>query len=506
MIEGGKWRKRIVSGLALGLILGLAVGLGLATGNTAMAQEAPGMAVGRILEDIASEADPSQTYSVYLPSAYTAERTWPLLLVLDARGRGRLGAELFLPGAEAHGYVVLSSDLSRSDDEVEPNLRAVAAMLQDARRHLAVDPDRLYIAGFSGTARFAYALGVLKDRGIQGIGRVTGVISASGGLPQGSKAASEIQWRQPDFPLYGTAGQWDFNLNEMVAQDEAAAAAGVPHRLATFEGAHSWPPQALAAEALEWMRLQAMRSGLEAPDEEWMEALWAKRRAQARIAEELGDPVLALDRYRDLLLDFPDHPEAAEVRQREQALEKLPEIRRRREIAAEYRRKEDAYRDDVAAATRTLRTSPNPPVERLLHDLRVEELRRLAEEAEHPEERAGARRLLEVLAGQVAFYLPREFFAQDLNAAAAASLEIALAIRPDSAELWYNLACARARQGRVEKALEALQRAYDKGFRNLEHVEDDPDLENLRDDPDFERVLARLRSLKPRPGTSLAPL
>jgi tetratricopeptide (TPR) repeat protein len=491
--------------LALGLVF-LGLGGSPVAGQDMPSQNAPGMAVGHILEGIVSEADPAQTYAVFLPPAYTTDRTWPLLLVLDARGRGRLGAELFQPGAEAHGYVILSSDLSRSDDEVEPNLRAVAAMLQDARRHLAVDPERLYIAGFSGTARFAYALGVLKDRGIQGIGRVTGVISASGGLPQGSKASAEIQWHRPDFPLWGTAGQWDFNLNEMIAQDEVAAAAGVPHRLATFEGAHSWPPQALAAEALEWMRLQAMRSGLEPPDEEWMEALWARRRSQARIAEELGDPVLALTRYRDLLLDFPDHPEATEVQKRQKALEELPEIRRRQEIAAQYRAKEEAYRDDVAAATRTLRTSPAPPVERLLHDLRVEELRRIAEEAEHPEERAGARRLLEVLAGQVAFYLPREFFAQDLNAAAAASLEIALAIRPDSAELWYNLACARARQGRAEKALEALQRAYDKGFRNLEHVEEDPDLENLREDPDFERVLAQLRSLKPRPGTSLAPL
>lgn len=498
MIESGERWKWILSGLCLVLAAFF--------GGPAGAQETAGLAVGHVLENIASEADPAQTYSVYLPTNYTADRTWPLLLVLDARGRGRLGAELFLPGAEAHGYVILSSDLSRSDDQVEPNLRAVAAMLQDARRHLTVDPQRLYIAGFSGTARFAYALGVLKDRGIQGIGRVTGVISASGGLPQGSTAGREVQWRQPDFPLYGTAGQWDFNLNEMTAQDEAAAEAGVPHRLATFEGAHSWPPQELAAEALEWMRLQAMRSGLEAPDEEWMEALWLRRRAQARIAEELGDPVLALTRYRDLLQDFPQHPQATEVRQRTQALEELPQIRRRQDIAAEYRRKEAAYRDDVATATRTLRSSPNPPVERLLHDLRVDELRSLAEEAEHPEERAGARRLLEVLAGQVAFYLPREFFAQDLNAAAAASLEIALAIRPDSAELWYNLACARARQGRAEKALDALQQAYDKGFRNLEHVEDDPDLENLRDDPDFEHVLARLRGLKPRPGTSLAPL
>jgi len=49
----------------------------------AMASGGPPPATGRLVEGLRCESDPSQTYTLYLPSGYTSSRRWPALLVLD---------------------------------------------------------------------------------------------------------------------------------------------------------------------------------------------------------------------------------------------------------------------------------------------------------------------------------------------------------------------------------------------------------------------------------------
>ena len=58
---------------------------------------------------------------------------------------------------------------------------------------------------------------------------------------------------------------------------------------------------------------------------------------------------------------------------------------------------------------------------------------------------------------------------------------------------WYNLACAYALKGESEKAIEALLKAIECGFRDREHIEvNDPDLESIRKLPAFKKVLEAL--------------
>lgn len=444
---------------------------------------------GRILDGIVSEADPEQTYSVYLPSAYRADRTWPLLLVLDARAQGHRAAELFAPGAEAQGFIVLASDLSRSDDDPAPNLRAVAAMLQDARRRLAVDPARLYLAGLSGTARFVWALAIRGDEALPGLGSVTGVVSCSGGLP-----GPDESFRQPTFAVFGTTGVWDFNFPDMVEQDEVAAARSVPHRLTTFDGGHRWPPPEQAAEALEWLRLQGMKRGKEPRDPAWIDGVWQRRLDEARSLDNGSDPVAALDRYRNLLADLPEHAGSDEVKARVEKLSADPEVQRRQQLLAEVLEQERAFHGEIAQAARTLRTGETPDSASLLAELGVTALQDRAAQAIDVEQRDGARRRLEMIQVQTGFYLPRELLAEGRYAGAAAALEIALAIKPASPDLWYDLACARARLGRVPDAIAALRRAVAMGFHDRELLATDADLAALREDPGFESVVQSLPS------------
>jgi hypothetical protein len=111
-------------------------------------------------------------------------------------------------------------------------------------------------------------------------------------------------------------------------------------------------------------------------------------------------------------------------------------------------------------------------------------------------ERLSASRVIETLFTQTAFYAPRDFFAKNEARRAALSLEIATALKPESAGAWYDLACARARYGESRRALEALRTAIDRGFREAELLAKDPDLDSLRGLDEF-REIARRLSPKP---------
>lgn len=59
----------------------------------------------------------------------------------------------------------------------------------------------------------------------------------------------------------------------------------------------------------------------------------------------------------------------------------------------------------------------------------------------------------------------------------------------------YNLACCYGLLGRPYLAGIYLQRAFAAGFRNIEHIRNDPDFNPVRNDPDFTEVMNNLETI-----------
>src|ERR1051325_3175339 len=108
---------------------------------------------GHIDERVTSTTDTAQHFALYLPPGYTTERRWPILLVLDPRGRALLALQLFQDAAARLGWIVMSSYNSLSDGPPEPNVAAVNAMLASAQARWSIDTTRLYLAGLSRPPR-----------------------------------------------------------------------------------------------------------------------------------------------------------------------------------------------------------------------------------------------------------------------------------------------------------------------------------------------------------------
>lgn len=62
-------------------------------------------------------------------------------------------------------------------------------------------------------------------------------------------------------------------------------------------------------------------------------------------------------------------------------------------------------------------------------------------------------------------------------------------LRPEDALAHYNLACSYSILGYTDEAVEALRRALDRGYGDVDYMMRDPDLANVRKDPRFRQLL-----------------
>ncbi len=447
--------------------------------SLASAQAPSGFPTGQVVERVSSQRDPTQTYALYLPGAYSPERRWPALLVMDPRGRAVVALELFREAAERYGWIVLSSYDTRSDGPADPNVRALDAMWPEVHLRFAVDPKRIYAAGFSGGAHLAWALGKPP-------GALAGVI-ASGG-----RFIPELLPQRATYASFAAAGDTDFNYQGTRKLDAALGEAGAHHRLEIFQGPHQWMPPELAALAVQWMEVQAMREGLRERDAQLVDAACRADLDAARALEASGQLLAAQRRFGAVVHSYAG---LADVSQAEEASARVAASSAcKAELKEEERWDvfEGRYEGRLAQALGDLRSlDPPMPGKRLLAALDVAGLQR---QAGLPGV-AGttARRILNRDFVQVAFYGPQELLAQHAIPQAIASLEVAVAIRPENETVWYNLACARSRGGQVKAALEALGRAVDLGFKDAALLASDPDLDAVRRREGFPLLLARLR-------------
>lgn len=436
---------------------------------------------GKLVEDVAARSDATQTYTLYLPSTYDAAKRHPALVILDPRGRGTVAAEIFRPAAEELGWILVSSNQTRSDGEWEPNAKALRAIMPDVVERYATDPKRIYMAGFSGTAMVAWHLGIST-------GALAGVIGVGG------RNIPDMPPAKFNFAHYGFAGDGDFNNRDMRAVESILAQQNkVPHRFASFAGTHQWIGAEEARAALGWMDVIAIKEGKRPKDEPLVARLFEADYAAAASLEAAGRRVDALQRYRDIARTFDGLRDIAPVRAAAARLANDPAVKHEQEEATKWEAFEHEYVTGVLPRIPQLfariRAEQLSPTSILMKELRVGDLQKRARKP--GAEGTTAKRLLEAVFGQMNSYLPQQLFRRREYALALGVLAVARDIHPERPNVWYNLATAHARLGQNRKALDALDKAVSLGWTNRAAIASDDDLASLRGEPRFQQLIAR---------------
>lgn len=90
--------------------------------------------------------------------------------------------------------------------------------------------------------------------------------------------------------------------------------------------------------------------------------------------------------------------------------------------------------------------------------------------------------------------LVRQHFADKKYAAAETCCRQQLALFPTRHDARYNLACALCRQGNKSDAMEALNKAVEDGYNDLDHLRADDDLAPLRGEKAFAALVAKIEA------------
>lgn len=185
---------------------------------------------------------------LYVPSGYTPNRGWPLVVLLHGAGSdARSGLAPLAQVADGAGLILLAPDSrDRTWDAVlggyGPDVASIDALLEDVFERLSVDPRRLAIGGFSDGASYALSLGLANGD------LFTHVIAFSPGfIPPGPRRGRPV--------VYVSHGVGDPVLpiarsSRRIVPSLRRAGYDVDYR--EFSGGHDVPPD-VARAALDWL-------------------------------------------------------------------------------------------------------------------------------------------------------------------------------------------------------------------------------------------------------------
>jgi predicted esterase len=448
---------------------------------------------GQVVEKMVCADAPDQTYALYLPTSYSPKRKWPVLYAFDPGARGRVPVERFKEAAERFGWIVAGSNNSRNGPS-QPSAEALSAIVKDTQERFAIDDNRAYLTGLSGGARLVFHFAI----GCQGC--IAGVIACGAGFPVGVSPSPALH-----FAVFSTTGTEDFNFGEVKTLDEALEKAGMIHRTEVFTGRHEWLPSSVAVDALEWMELQAMKSGKRQRDANLIESIWQTRMQQAQVLEDSQKTYEAYQLYFGLQSSFRGLRDVAAVEKKTNQLRDSAEVKSgiRNEQQQIKKQREIESRIDILLAARQQRSKEaGPDGERSNQGLDPEtrltgmfaELRKQAGGTEESDQRRVARRVLEGVFIGLFEQGANQLQTQKRFDEAVRTFKLATEVNPERAGAFFYLAWAYASNGNKKQALRALQTAVDKGFSDLAAIEGTKAFDSIHDESQYQQIIQTIRS------------
>lgn len=199
--------------------------------------------VGKIAGPVAVEEGKAEdgekwSYYLYLPKGLSLHRKWPVMFVMSPGG-GEKSRTLtrYVRGAEWNDWILAMSVQSRNG--FKESDKAVSAMVEDVRKRLPVDEDRMYATGFSGGSRMAFWLGEQEGTPLAGI-LACGAGGSRADLP-------------PETVVYGICGSNCFNRWDMACTHRELK--NKHNRLEFFVGKHAWAGQDMIRDGITYLNL-----------------------------------------------------------------------------------------------------------------------------------------------------------------------------------------------------------------------------------------------------------
>ncbi|MEJ2366995.1 MAG: hypothetical protein P8Z49_01250 [Acidobacteriota bacterium] len=421
---------------------------------------------GKLLSSVPCRSRKGFSFALYLPSSYQPGARYPVVFCFDPAGRGDVPVRLLQETAETYGFILVGSNNSKNGPWRDI-LEAQRVLWKVAGQRFKAAPGECYAVGFSGGARAAVYFALAHEK------KFSGVVACGAFYPERIRFPKRTRLQ-----FYLLVGNEDFNYFELTRAEKMLGEHGAGHWLSEFPGPHRWPPQAYLGEAFAFFRAEQMRRGGLPTNPDFLERDAARRVLTGKRLAASGLLVAAWREYSQAAALFKGTRAGREAAKHASALQQNPAVSGKLALLPRF---EELHRELTRAAGLREQT----PV--------LKELNGILRSGEPGAE--WAKLLIQLAVVQYREHAMLSLMQKSYKEAAY-YYEAALALSPGDALTHYNAACAFARLGDKEKALNFLEAAVNEGFDRADLMEKDPDLASLRDTPRFIRLIQRIQSRK----------
>src|SRR5690348_4103149 len=201
-----------------------------------------------IISKVICASDPSMSYALYIPSSKNGNPL-PVVYFFDPHGDGLLPVKKYKSLADSFHFILAGSNNSKNGNNLDDAGNIFTAMKEDLAKRTKVNPNRIYLCGFSGGAKVATYLALHFPE-------IKGIIANGAGLEDITHAGDFT------FSYTAIAGEGDLNMTDLASIDNFLDKTNTHHRIIYFDGIHEWAPETTMAIAFEGWQLEAMRDKL----------------------------------------------------------------------------------------------------------------------------------------------------------------------------------------------------------------------------------------------------
>lgn len=203
----------------------------------------------------------AEAWNVRLPRNHRREQPAGVLAWISPTPEGRL-PPMFEPALDELGFIAVGPDSAGNERPLTDRLQLVLDGVETLRRSWLIDPERVYLSGFSGGGRCAAILQLALPDLFSGAVPVGGIDTYHNAPTGRGDSFWPARLGKPLAPGLRTlrdrrigviAGELDFNRAEASVRVDLLVADGVPAQLNVVPGlGHALPPATQFSETLRW--------------------------------------------------------------------------------------------------------------------------------------------------------------------------------------------------------------------------------------------------------------
>ncbi len=424
---------------------------------------------GKIINSVVCQSDPSQSYALYIPKDSNS-KPLPIVYFFDPHGDGLLPVKKYQSLADSFHFILVGSNNSKNGNNWNDAETIWNELSDDVQKRVAVIPDRMYTAGFSGGAKVATFIALSHHN-------ISGVIANGAGL-EDITTAGDL-----NFSFTAITGKGDMNMTDLVAIDTILDKTLTRHRIIFFDGIHEWAPVNTMNIAFDGLRFDAMLKNLIPQDTAFIESFINRNKEMITGAEKKNDYIKAQEicllsaAMLDNVTSQSDwfHQEEDSIlhtnayQKQEQVRQNL--LRKEENIKTGFQQKfqtgDDTYWNKAIADVKTRAKGKSP-------------------------EAAMYQRLQAFLS--LAFYsISNQFINQNQNKEAEHFVTLYKKADPTNSEGWYFSAILDARNDKAQPAKNDLLKAVSLGFNDKKRLEQQPEFTNSHIQINLQAIERRMK-------------